>query len=130
MRELVAASQIEGMKSLIVAALAAQTLLSGPPIEDQFRWARDAFDRQMIDYPSARFRDVHADRRRICGYVNGKNRLGAYSGWKRFVVMGIEDAEAQIEGDEDFPGAISMMCDEDPIPHDQDYSGRLRHRPS
>lgn len=83
----------------------------------------------MIDYPSARFRDVHADRRHICGFVNGKNRLGAYAGWKRFVVMGVEDGVATVEGSEDFPGMISLLCDgENAPPARHDFSDRIIHR--
>jgi len=58
---------------------------------------RDAFDREMFDYPSSRFRDVHVtinlavEGQRggyLCGYVNGKNRMGAYVGWRQFMAMG------------------------------------------
>ena len=123
------------MKIMIAAALAAftlqePTLLSGPPTDQQFAWARRSLNETMLDYPSARFRDVHADRRRVCGFVNGKNQLGAYTGWKRFVVMGVANSSANIEGSEDFDGLIEMMCDDEPaVPSDRDYSDRLTYRP-
>lgn len=58
---------------------------------------RAAFDREMFDYPSSRFRDVHVtinlavEGQRgayLCGYVNGKNRIGAYVGWRQFMANG------------------------------------------
>lgn len=82
----------------------------------------------MLDYPSARFRDVRADRRRICGYVNGKNRLGAYAGWKRFVAVPIEGTEVYVEG-EDPNDIIGLTCDHgEPLPQSPDYSDRLTAR--
>lgn len=66
--------------------------------------ARQVLDAYLIDYPSARFRDVHAyyafpenralndDETRkepfvlFCGYVNAPNRLGGMTGWQRIGV--------------------------------------------
>jgi len=70
-----------------------------PPMRAQAREAiskvRGHLDAKMLDLPSARFRDVRAvltfkDARGpiICGYVNGKNRMGAYVGWKPFAGFG------------------------------------------
>lgn len=70
--------------------------------------ARSSFDGRLNDYPTARFEDVHArlvhsvyaddegDSNKVpwihrgglvvvlCGQVNAKNRMGAYTGWSRF----------------------------------------------
>lgn len=42
---------------------------------------------EMFDYPSARFQNVRLATQGdiICGEVNGKNQLGAYTGWSPFV---------------------------------------------
>ena len=45
---------------------------------------------QLIDPGSAQFRNVHtvssAAGSRVCGEINGKNRMGAYAGFTRFIV--------------------------------------------
>ena len=55
--------------------------------------ARQAFDNGLIDYPSTRFRAVHGlyylpgtnpTDFILCGHMNPKNRVGAYSGWMLF----------------------------------------------
>jgi len=70
--------------------------------------ARAAFDKEMIDYPSARFQEVHGRIVKsvyasddgqsdkvpwthrggpilvLCGEVNGKNHMGGYTGWTPF----------------------------------------------
>lgn len=113
---------------VVAATMAVQQPLEGPPVTAQFERARDQLNREMIDYGSAKFRDVHADRRRICGYVNGKNRLGAYAGWKRFVISGIPDAQLIIETNDEIE-EIPLMCDgASAPPTSPDYSDRLTHR--
>lgn len=55
---------------------------------------RDEFDLKLVDYTSARFRNVVAsawrgtDSVRICGLVNAKNRSGGYAGWNEFAYSG------------------------------------------
>lgn len=45
---------------------------------------------QLIDPSSAQFRNVRTVRTsagsRVCGEINGKNRMGAYAGFTRFIV--------------------------------------------
>lgn len=55
----------------------------------QINWAQEAVAAELIDGESARFRNVkkHAVAG-VCGEVNAKNRLGAYTGFKRFIVFG------------------------------------------
>ena len=115
------------MIAAAVAAMQEPPLLSGPPSAEQFQWARRALNAQMIDYPSARFRDVHADRRKLCGDVIGKTRRGGYAGWQRFVVMGVEGSPADLEGSEDFDGMVALLCDgPEAPPRTRDYSDRLK----
>lgn len=74
--------------------------------------ARRALDDLMFDYPSARFRNVYitvnldtdAPRRAyLCGFVNGKNRMGAYAGWTRFSAAG---DFVQLKSDDDVASLI------------------------
>lgn len=55
----------------------------------RINWAQEAVAAKLLDGESARFRNVGkiADIG-VCGEVNGKNRIGAYAGFKRFVVFG------------------------------------------
>jgi hypothetical protein len=69
---------------------------------------RDLLDAQLFDYPTARFRDVRVTANpvaeaesgrtsgHLCGYVNSKNRMGAYVGWQQFLATG---TDLYIEGD-------------------------------
>jgi hypothetical protein len=50
----------------------------------------------LIDPTSAQFRDVHHYRHVVCGQVNGKNRMGAYVGFSRFIAD-IEKRNALID---------------------------------
>lgn len=57
----------------------------------------------LNDFPSARLQHVYAmaqadwkshDRTYfICGEINAKNRLGAYTGWTHFVIAGVNGAD-------------------------------------
>lgn len=93
------------MMLLVVAALAALQAAPaefpprGTPSEAQFAHARRELNERLFDYPSARFRDVRGDDTRICGYVNAKNRMGAYTGWKLFGVLGSEGSLVWIGDD-------------------------------
>lgn len=118
------------MLLMIVAAAAALQAVTdvparGAPSEAQFAHARQALEERLLDYPSARFRGVRADDTRVCGYVNAKNAMGAYSGWKLFGVL-------------DTPGTPIIVIDDaymsDPICTPslmrtrRDYSASVRHR--
>ena len=50
--------------------------------------AKDLVREELIDGSSARFENVVVDApsNRVCGWVNAKNRLGAYTGAETFVV--------------------------------------------
>lgn len=71
------------------------------------------FNRAMLDYPSARFRDVRATvlhgqiKPIMCGFVNGKNRMGAYAGWTPFALSEV-DGEAFLVMDD--PKMVEIFC--------------------
>ena len=56
---------------------------------------KSALDDGLVDYPSARFRDVRLVTRpsntfvtlAVCGEYNSRTRDGGYSGWTRFVLL-------------------------------------------
>lgn len=50
--------------------------------------SRTLFDERLVDYPSARFKDVRMseDATFLCGSVNSRSRAGGYTGWHRFAV--------------------------------------------
>lgn len=93
----------------VSAAQVAQIRADAPAI-------RSAFNDEMLDYPSARFRDVQislntgADGPQpyLCGYVNGKNRIGAYVGWQRFVAS---DGFLVIGSDDFKQDLVETVCD-------------------
>lgn len=94
---------------------------------------RDAFDRRLADYPSARFREVRAVRAdanpapniRFCGLVNAKNRMGAYGGWERFVAV-----QGYLKFDGDGSADLEVFCDADTNTADTaDYSDLLTYKP-
>lgn len=81
---------------------------------------RASLEAQMFDYPSARFRDVHITRNPVaeaergapglgyfCGFVNGKNRMGAYTGWQRFITI---NGEVTLAGDSINDMIIDSAC--------------------
>ena len=56
---------------------------------ERINWAQEAVAAKLLDGKSAQFRNVgKIAETGVCGEVNGKNRLGAYAGFKRFVVFG------------------------------------------
>lgn len=62
---------------------------------------KTAFDDVAFDAPAARWRFSHvrADRN-VCGEVNGKNRLGGYTGWTPFL-YNLETGYLRIYSDPD-----------------------------
>ncbi len=133
------------LKSLVVGlvtALSVATTASGepvsPPIPSQppksekapaappppnVAKARTLLDDGLKDYPSARFRDVHAVAYTwddgevttpICGELNAKSAAGGYTGWKRFVVSG---NYLLVEGG-GFEKSINNYCSAPALPGD------------
>lgn len=88
------------MLLMIIAASAslqdAPVGLNRPASPADWSAAREALDRNLLDYPSARFRDVRADELRVCGLVNTKNRMGAYGGFTPFAVFLSKEREPAV----------------------------------
>ncbi|MGV3579995.1 hypothetical protein [Brevundimonas sp.] len=114
---------------MMAAALIAQASPTySAPTTEQFERARQSLNATLLDYPTARFRDVHGDQRRLCGFVNSKNRMGAYVGWDRFVVLGLPGSEPIYETDDQI-GRVALLCDQiDPPLPNVDYSDQLTAR--
>lgn len=98
--------------------------------------AKMKLDRAMVDYPSARFRDVRAaawtgkvraDQPPVtmvvfCGQVNMRNRMGGMNGWQGFSLM--TDAEVMPLLVDGRPGLTSLCAKGVPL-GDKDYSDAL-----
>lgn len=87
-----------------------------PPTDQTFARARRALDAELIDYPNARFRDVRANEHRVCGYVNGRNRIGGFSGWQRFGIALLPDTTILRFEANDRIGLLATLCDGDDAP--------------
>lgn len=115
---------------LMMMALSAAMMADQPPppSEADFAAARQALNERMIDYPSARFRDVRGNVTVICGFVNGKNRLGAYAGWQQFAwLSGIDEPRLAMANDRDHDDLlIEVLCGEDGLKiESRDFTDRL-----
>lgn len=119
---------------LIFAALAAltvQTASPGPVTTKVVEDARRALDETLLDFPSARFRDVRGNGFVLCGFVNAKNRMGAYSGWSRFAwLAGSQSPRLLMDGPEGANDVLlDGLCGQDGKRQTgADYSDRLTRR--
>lgn len=117
---------------MFMIAIAALAAVQGPaPATDKnFEDARQALDANLMDYPSARFRDVRGNAFVICGFVNAKNRLGAYTGWKRFAWLGGVDRPRLISDEQEADDLLlDGFCGEDGMSQKgPDYSDRVTFR--
>lgn len=99
---------------------------------------RSALDARLIDYPSARFRSVYITRNPeaeaeqgedgpgyFCGFVNSKNQMGGYVGWKRFMAAG---DIVWIEGDSVTAIVLNGACGPRSVNDGVDRSDWLAHR--
>lgn len=68
--------------------------------------AKRAVAEQLIDPTTAQFRNLQVRGDHVCGEVNGKNKMGAYVGFTRFVVDTTE-YEAQIDPQFDYASLLS-----------------------
>ncbi|WP_292038623.1 MULTISPECIES: hypothetical protein [unclassified Brevundimonas] len=81
---------------MLSAVFVAAGLLSTGVSSEEGTWSPDRlidaskalFDERLVDYPSARFKDVRMseDATFLCGSVNSRSRAGGYAGWHRFAV--------------------------------------------
>lgn len=126
---------------IFIAALAMLQSVSAAQVANQERAAhevRAAFDSELIDYPSARFRDVYVSRNPdaeaesgspgtgyLCGYVNSKNQMGGYAGWKRFMATG---RILILEGSGSSAIVLDATCGAQSLNDGIDRSAWLTHR--
>lgn len=98
--------------------------------------ARDLLDRELIDYPSARFREVRASGAPLglsatfCGFINARNRAGGFTGWEPFMLRISDGSEALYVGTEGAaPDMIKVLClASRRVLVDGDFSDRLTYR--
>jgi hypothetical protein len=98
---------------------------------------REVLDAELFDYPSARFREVsadHAPRDRnfitFCGKMNGKNRVGGYTGWKAFAAN-VSDGQASLYMAGEGTGGImydALCVGGSGVPIQGDFSSTLTYR--
>lgn len=105
-------------------------------IESALPKARDLLDRELIDYPSARFREVRASgaplalNATFCGLINARNRAGGFTGWEPFLLSISERDEALYVGAEGSAAVmIPGLCGASRrVIIDGDFSEKLTHR--
>lgn len=105
-------------------------------VETAIPKARDLLDRQLIDYPSARFRGVQASgapfglNATFCGLINSRNRAGGFTGWEPFVISISENNEYFSVSDGDVSGSmIELLCvNSNKVSVSGDFSSRLTYR--
>lgn len=119
------------MLLMIVAAVAAiqdaePRRVFQPATDQTFVQARQALDETLLDYTSARFRNVTAHELVVCGKVNSKNRMGAYVGWTDFAVSLAGDSPTARTGGDDI--IVQALCNERNRPRSADFSDRLTHQ--
>jgi hypothetical protein len=85
-------------RSLLLAAAAAAAGCDKIPGTQSFaeEKAKRAVAEQLLDPASALFRNVVSEAGKVCGEVNAKNKMGAYTGFSRFVVD-TADFEPQLD---------------------------------
>ena len=88
----------------LLAALAAVPA----PVQEQ---AKAHFDMQLFDGQSARWRfeGQVPETELVCGYVNAKNRLGAYTGFQPFY-FNPKDGTGRIFGPDEDPWLFRLVC--------------------
>lgn len=121
------------MLMVMIAALALQGTGPGPVAPSQIAGAKQALDAQLLDYPSARFRDVRGTEAALCGFVNAKNRVGAYTGWSRFAWLTVTDNHRLLIDDAEGTNDIMLdaFCGEDGLRNQgRDYSEQMTGRGS
>ncbi len=93
----------------MIFALAAAVLMA-PPAALQSQIKAD-LEARMLDGKSARIIwQPMRDDRIYCGFVNGKNAYGAFTGYRLFYVMLGSDRRVRLDG-EILGGIGKMMCE-------------------
>lgn len=91
---------------MVAAALPSATFKPGPVSEQWKQVITKELDTRLFDGESARYKwpDVRPAPRRdaenfvYCGWVNAKNRMGAYTGWKPYAVF-IDDGRLNVKAE-------------------------------
>jgi hypothetical protein len=91
-------------------------------------------DDTLLDYPASRFKDVkfgYRDGKQVaCGLYNGKNRMGAYSGWSVFYAFTGDEPRIVLLGPEDTaPYTHTYHCGAATAWLPDDQSQALTYRP-
>lgn len=77
----------------ILAALALQAA-PAPPTKAEQAEIKRYFDAELLDGPSARWKwPARVSKGSYCGWVNAKNRMGAYTGWKPFYFIKLDNGK-------------------------------------
>jgi hypothetical protein len=94
----------------LVAPLAACDRIPGTDAY-QIREAEKSAADQLIDPTSAQFRNVVVQGITVCGEINGKNRMGAYAGFTRFMsTKGVSQAILDPEADPNDAASAADLC--------------------
>lgn len=101
--------------SLLAVGLVGQETI-GDPGPARATVVRETLELGLVDYPSARLREVHTVRRTdnafvkvaACGMVNSRTPSGGYAGWVRFVVL---DDDLYTDRESIGRRAIAGWCD-------------------
>lgn len=96
---------------ILAAALLLQATDAPPPPALQAKIKRH-FDADLLDGPSARWKWPamrKSAKGLYCGWVNAKNKLGAYTGWKPFYVF---EVNGKVDGEiDDGQSSTAIMLD-------------------
>jgi hypothetical protein len=93
----------------MASALGLALMCSACGISDAYRYeqkAKDAITGLLLDPTSAEFRNIAQRSGHVCGEVNAKNKVGAFVGFKRFVVDTV-DWRGLIDPEFDFSDLLS-----------------------
>lgn len=114
------------MKRLIAVMLLVSGALHAQAEDPAIAGARVRVAESMFDAQSARFRDLARasdGSGTVCGWVNGKNRLGAYAGYAPFVVIG--GGLVKIRDSNDSPNGLGLFAESwaKCFPHEETRAG-------
>lgn len=99
------------MRRLAIITLAA-TLIAAAPADTLKSKIRSHLDTVLLDGQSARYIWPEVKSPRVyCGFVNAKNRLGGYTGYRLFYVQ-TNGSPIKATFDSDTLALASMVCDE------------------
>jgi hypothetical protein len=141
------------MISMLIFAAAVATTDSAAPsspaapsasvlalVEEYAARAPATLDENLVDYSSARIRSVRANYRILpggkptisfCGEINSTNRLGGYTGWQPFVLVGSDEPVLMLQNGIGpvgrlGPTVIARACQSSDVTWiDGDFTGRF-----